>query len=68
MMLLEQDMNHTDSQTQNTVDALKKWHEVNPFATGINWAQQLYWAKMTDENFMLFAFLHPGIAQQFRKV
>jgi hypothetical protein len=70
MMLLQQDMNTEgdEQEVKEMVAALKAWHQVNPFATGINWAAQVYWAKMTEENFMLFAILHPSIALKFKKV
>jgi hypothetical protein len=70
MKLIEQDMNEEDDlgRISLLVDDLKSWHNDHPFQNGIDWARQVYWAKMTEEDFLLFVIKHPNYQTRFRTV
>jgi len=48
--------------------ALQDWHSQHPFATGIDWENQVMWAQMTDESAFAFALKHPEYADKFQAV
>ena len=70
MMLLQQDMNYEgdNGEVKRLVADLKSWHQEHPYPNGVDWAAQTYWAKMTDEDFLLFSIKHPNHTAKFRKV
>lgn len=48
--------------------ALREFHTINPFATGVDWEFQVFWAIMTDEDCLTFCLKHPEYADRFRTV
>jgi len=70
MRLLQQDMNYEgdNAPVKRLVADLKAWHQERPFANGVNWAAQVYWAKMTEEDFLLFSLKHPEHTEKFKQV
>jgi len=71
MRLLQQDMNYEEDDAatvKRLVADLKTWHQERPFANGVNWASQTYWAKMEEEDFLLFSIKHPDHAEKFKQV
>ena len=69
MMLITQDMDYpgADQPVKKLVDDLRKYHSTSPFATGIDWQWQTYWATMTDEQAFAFVLKHPEYIKRFRK-
>jgi len=70
MMKITQDMDYEglDYPVKKLVADLKEYHENSPFATGIDWQWQTYWATMTDEQALVFILKHPEYENRFRKV
>ena len=48
--------------------ALKDFHTNHPFATGIDWEFQYYWALMTDEDCLAFCLKYPQYNTRFKTV
>jgi hypothetical protein len=53
---------------QQLADKLRTFHECHPFATGLDWAAQEYWAVMTDEDALVFCLQHPEYKDKFKKI
>ena len=70
MMILEQDMNYEGANdlVKRMVADLKEWHQEHPFANGIDWAMQTYWAKMDDTDCVAFCLKYPEHADKFRRI
>ena len=47
---------------------LKEWHSEHPFATGIDWEFQVFWATMTDEDCLAFCLKHPQYSNRFKDI
>jgi len=47
---------------------LKEFHQDYPFATGLDWSQQEFWAKMPDELALMFCLKYPQYTHLFRKI
>lgn len=47
---------------------LRDWHQQHPVSNGVDWENQVFWAKMTEEDFLMFAIKHPEHAVKFKKV
>ena len=48
--------------------ALKEWHSTHPFATGVDWEFQCFWAMMTDEDAFAFMLKYPQYANRFKDI
>jgi hypothetical protein len=70
MMTIKQDMDYegANEPVRKLVEDLKEYHEYSPFATGIDWQWQLYWATMTDEQALVFIMKHPEYEHRFTKI
>lgn len=70
MMKITQDMDYEgyDYPVKKLMSDLKEYHEQSPFATGIDWQWQLYWAKMTDEQAFAFVLKHPEYIKRFTRI
>ena len=70
MMLLQQDMNYEDANepVKQLVADLKAWHQDHPFANGVDWARQPYWAKMEDADCLAFCLKHPEYTERFKRI
>jgi len=70
MMKITQDMDYegANEPVRKLMADLKEWHEHSPFATGIDWQWQTYWATMTDEQAFAFTLKHPEYTTRFRKI
>lgn len=69
-MMITQDMDYQgdDYPVKRLMAEMKEFHQHSPFRTGIDWARQLYWATMTDEQCLMFCLKHPEYTNRFRKV
>ena len=70
MMKITQDMDYEgpNEPVKQLVADLKEWHQHNPFATGIDWQSQTYWATMTDEQAFAFTLKHPEYIRRFTRI
>lgn len=55
--------NHTELRT-----ALTQFYQQEPFSTGLDWQNQYIWAKMTDEQALMFLLKHPEYVGRFKSV
>ena len=46
-------------------DSLKDLWLEHPFATGVDWDFQVFWATMTDEQCLMFLLKHPEYTDRF---
>jgi len=69
-MKITQNMDYEgyDYPVKTLMAALKEFHEQSPFATGIDWQWQLYWATMTDEQAFAFVLKHPEYIRRFTRI
>ena len=69
MMKITQDMDYEGANypSKKLMADLKEFNETNKFSYGIDWEWQLFWAKMTDEQALVFILKHPEYEQRFRK-
>ena len=69
MMLITQQVYtegpNADVQRLNT--ALKQFHQTDPFSNGFDWENQYLWARMTDEQCVMFVLKHPEYAGRFKE-
>jgi hypothetical protein len=70
MMKITQDMDYEgdDQPVKKLVCDLKEYHEQSPFATGIDWQWQQYWATMTDLQAFAFVLKHPEYIKRFTRI
>lgn len=47
---------------------LKEWHSLHPFATGLDWQFQVFWAVMDDQDCLAFCLKYPQYATRFKDV
>lgn len=70
MMRITQDMDYegANEPVKKLVDDLQEYHSISPFATGIDWQWQIYWARMTDEQAFAFVLKHPEYIKRFTRI
>lgn len=70
MMKITQDMDYEgeNQPVKKLVDDLREYHSQSPFATGIDWQWQQYWATMTDEQAFAFILKHPEYIKRFTRI
>ena len=70
MMKITQDMDYEgeNEPVKKLVDDLRTFHRDSPFATGIDWQWQLYWATMTYEQAFAFVLKHPEYIKRFTRI
>ena len=70
MMLIEENL-YTEGQNpqaQRLTHCLKEFHDRDPFSNGLDWSKQTLWAKMTDEQCIMFCLKYPQYAGRFKPV
>lgn len=47
---------------------LRDWHRDHPFTSGMDWQFQYMWARLSDEDTLLFCIKHPQYTDRFINV
>ena len=68
MKQITQTIEYEGANHQALISALKDFFDQEPFATGIDWQFQLLWARMTDEQAIMFLLKHPEYIGRFKEV
>lgn len=70
MMLIEADLytEGTNPDVQQLTHRLKEFFEQEHFANGLDWNTQMFWAKMTKEQYFVFILKYPQYMSKFREV
>lgn len=70
MMLIEADL-YTEGDNpdvQQLTHRLKEFFTQEPFANGLDWSTQMFWAKMSKEQYFLFILKYPQYISKFKEV
>jgi len=67
MKIITQSLDYEGPNRSKLRSALKDFHEQQRFDTGIDWQFQYLWAKMSDEQAMMFLLKYPEFLGQFRE-
>lgn len=70
MMKISRDIEYegTHMDIQQLTQDLKEYHNENPFATGLDWARQEFWAVMENEQALVFILKHPEYKDLFKEI
>lgn len=68
MKMITQSIEYEGNNASKLKTALKEFHELQLFATGVDWESQYLWATMSDEQALIFCLKYPQYAGRFTTV
>lgn len=70
MMKISRDIEYegTHMDIQQLTQDLKEYHNEHPFATGLDWSKQEFWAVMENEQALVFILKHPEYKDLFKEI